>query len=127
MAVTVQSILEVARSLKDLNNEAGWRSCISRAYYAAFLHADAWHDALPSKGARPDRSGGRHHDLASGLIAPTLPVDDSRRKASVSSGYILRDAHKLRVKADYLIHEHVSEADASQIIASAQKIIESLT
>lgn len=123
MSIATVDLLRLSEKLQAEDSEASWRGAISRGYYAAFHHADAWHDELPSKGIPPVKSGGRHHDLANCLIAPTLQSDDPRRGESIKAGYILRDAHKYRVKADYFLDEDITAANASMVIVSVKKVL----
>ena len=126
MTVSAADLLVLAKDLRGSSSEASLRGSISRAYYAAFHQADSWHATLPSAGNPPNKSGGKHHDLACRLISPTLPTTDQRHKLSVSAGYILRDAHRMRIKADYSLNETVMSSETDQLIISAEKIIATL-
>ena len=127
MSVTVSELLDLAKDLREKSTEACLRGSISRAYYAAFHQADAWHQTLPSAGKPPDKTGGKHHDLACRLSTPTLPTVDPRRALSVKAGYILRESHRVRVKADYYLSDTITISEADQLLISAQKIVTSLS
>lgn len=123
MSVTPFDLLRLARELRAGADEAAWRGAVSRAYYAAFHHADSWHMSLPSAGSLPGIPGGKHHDLAGRLTTPSLPTTDSRRNLSISAGYMLREAHKGRIKADYLLREMVTEMETDQLLIISEKIV----
>ena len=123
MSVTVTELLDLATELRADPREISWRGAISRGYYAAFHHADVWHQALPSHGEPPDYAGGKHHELACRLTKPTLPSADQRRTLSVTAGYILRDGHRLRVKADYHLNEGITASETDQLLISARKLV----
>lgn len=123
MSIDAQQMLSLAEELQAHAGEPAWRGAISRAYYAAFHHANKWHSDLPSPGALPEKSGGVHHDLAGCLIDPTISKEDARYNASRSAGYLLRIAHKNRVKADYAISDNVSQQETQQAVLQSGKII----
>ncbi|MDO8310680.1 MAG: hypothetical protein Q7T25_01945 [Sideroxyarcus sp.] len=126
MSITAPDLMALAAHLETHPGEAALRGAISRAYYAAFHHAKAWHDSLPSHGLAPQQGGGTHHELANRLISPTLPAGDPRIVISKSGGYLLRHAHGLRVRADYLINDTMQSSDAADAIAKAQSILAKL-
>lgn len=127
MSIAVGDLLDLAKDLRANSTEVSWRGSISRAYYAAFHQAGDWHQALPSQGMLPGKPGGKHHDLAGQLSNPTLPATDQRRSLSMSMGYMLRDAHRLRVKADYSLNENITASETDQLLISARKIVASLS
>ena len=127
MSVTVTELLDLAKDLRADPREVSWRGSISRGYYAAFHHADWWHQALPSAGEPPDRPGGKHHELACRLTKPTLASTDQRRALSVTAGYILREGHRLRVKADYFLNEGITAAETDQLLFSVRKLVATLS
>lgn len=123
MSIAAPELLCLAKELRAQGNETAWRCSISRAYYAAFHHADTWHSSLPSAGNLPGNPGGKHHDLAGRMTNPSLPNSDARRKLSVSAGYILRESHRMRVKADYLLSEDITALEAEQLLTSAERVV----
>ena len=81
--------LEVARTLHGLKTEAGYRSAISRAYYAAFWGARR---QAQSKGYQPSESGDAHKSI----------WDLFSRRRECREIWVIGDRlFNLRKKADY--------------------------
>jgi len=73
-----------------------WRSCVSRAYYAAFSVVTA---ALVDRGVTPRRDYGTwsHTDLPDVAVTHLLASD----AASANLGFAIRRLYRLRIAADY--------------------------
>ncbi len=94
------------------NQEAAYRSVVSRAYYAAFCFARNYVREVD----RTEFYGNDHKELQNHLINHS---DKSRKKL----GNQLRKLHQHRIKADY--HDELDEKPvnkASRAIAEAGKI-----
>ena len=64
MSVTPNDLLNFARELhQGVSAEVNDRNTISRAYYAAYHAAMAFHEALPSGGDVPPDHVGAHSDF----------------------------------------------------------------
>lgn len=89
-------------------DDAQRRSAMSRAYYAAFLVArDA--KQLSSRGADGHKAVIERYEAGS---AQDMTVANH-----------LQSLKKLRVKADYLVHETCSQRDCGTALKTAQKIL----
>lgn len=72
MSVAPREIFASAQKIRDSqNDEVGYRTAISRSYYAAYHAARIFHDALDSPGSL-GASGGVHVQLVARLLAPTM-------------------------------------------------------
>ncbi|XGI80012.1 hypothetical protein ACED16_24340 [Enterobacter hormaechei] len=108
MAIISDDLLRCADSLIELDNEGGFRSCISRAYYASYHHA------LESLQSVPAFSSNHHSNLIgymSNKVENKLePYDSAQLKLL---GYNLRQQRAARNEADY----HLSEVTVSKEMA----------
>jgi len=105
-----------------LADEASFRAVVSRAYYAAYHHAKAFHDALPSAGL-VGKANGSHERLIAQLTNPTVPYADPSNTKSRRVGYILKDIYRLRIVSDYRITNDVLFADADVALRQAESIL----
>jgi uncharacterized protein (UPF0332 family) len=112
-----EEFLEVARSLASGDDEAGWRSAVSRAYYAAFWVA---REIVERDGVPPPRSGGEHsHDA----LWDMFMGDYNMRGFAL--GDIGRDLQSHRTRADYRTRQIVAN-DAQQAVERAEAFIADL-
>ncbi|MFV9258389.1 hypothetical protein ABQ433_04845 [Citrobacter freundii] len=108
MPVNSNDILSCADSLIELENETGYRSCVSRAYYASYHHA------LESLQAVPAFLSNHHSNLIGYMCNKSEnklePYDSAQMKLL---GYNLRQQREARNEADY----HISEVTVSKEMA----------
>jgi len=101
-------LLGCAGSLIELENESGFRGCISRAYYASY------HQALESLQSVPAFSSNHHSNLIGYMSNKAEnklePYDSAQLKVL---GYSLRQQREARNEADY----HISEVTVSKEMA----------
>lgn len=122
MSVAPHEILACAQQIRGQElTEAGNRTVVSRAYYAAYHAAYNFHVSLPSPGS-VGSANGRHEQLIAQLTTPTFGTSDARNFASRKAGHLLRDLLRRRVKADYAIGATVPEADADAALFTASDI-----
>lgn len=127
MSVTPNDLLNFARELhQGASTEVSHRNTISRAYYAAYHAATAFHAALPMGGVAPPDLAGVHSDLFYRLDHPTVDAADSRFKKSRLVGLKLRNFHALRIKADYRLPLDVNRDDAADSLIKAAAIFDLL-
>ncbi|WP_333849741.1 hypothetical protein [Leclercia sp.] len=108
MAIISDDLLGCADSLIELGNETGFRSCISRAYYASYHHA------LESLHSAPAFASNHHSNLIgymSNKAENKLEPYDSTQLKLLS--YSLRQQREARNEADY----HISEVTVSKEMA----------
>lgn len=110
MAIISDDLLGCADALLQLENETGYRSCTSRAYYASYHHA------LESLQSVPTFSSNHHSNLigymsnkAENKLEPYDPVQLKLL------GYNLRQQREARNEADY----HISEVTVSKEMAES--------
>lgn len=111
--------LSVANLLTEFNNEAAYRSTVSRSYYAVYHHA-----LHTIKIKNPIASGlvftGPSHEQ---LVDKLLHGNTSAWR---QVAYKVRDFKKERAEADYVLTSEVSLIDANDAIAKAKSLIEDL-
>lgn len=113
-------LLDYAAALQDSDEEVELRSCVSRAYYAAYHQANDWHSALGSPGSASGGTG-VHRTLIDRLRNPTVTGSD--RMLSKKLGYVLDAMKVLRQKADYNLADTVTGLDAQNTVAYAEKVL----
>lgn len=103
-------VLQVAQHCSLMACEAGYRSCISRAYYGVF------HETLASLVAIPNYSSNHHANLIGYMTTPSEhksePYDSRTLKVL---GYNLKQQRDCRNEADY----HLTEVTVSEDMAKA--------
>lgn len=119
MSIAGADIIDLAGELISFDNEASYRSCISRAYYGMY------HETLSNCTCVPVFSGSHHSGLIGYLTTPSehkLEPYDSRKLKSI--GYFLRQQRDARNEADYhLTDVTVSRAMAETSLASSQLLL----
>lgn len=122
MSVSPHEIWEHALSLPS-STESEKRAKISRAYYALYSHALAFHNNLPSAGNELRGDVGLHKRLNQKLTNPTV-ADEAAKSLSRQLGTKQGLAHEIRVKADYKLDEHVSDSDVTKCLSYVRKGLE---
>ncbi|HFD80455.1 MAG TPA: hypothetical protein ENK05_08725 [Gammaproteobacteria bacterium] len=112
MPILPRDLLECATALIKENGETFQRAAVSRAYYACY------HAALPvaERLAPVDVNGGLHKKLYETFIK-------ERELSYKSVGYMLRQSHSDRIRADYHLQEEIGRRDAETVIYTAIKIL----
>lgn len=101
-------------------NEAGRRSAISRAYYAAYHRCRRWELMLPHRG-RAKLPGGVHDRLIQRLDAPDRRCCDALAERSRAMAKLLKQELDCRVAADYHLWKTIDEdAVREQLDATRQ-------
>lgn len=127
MAVTPAEIFESAKSLAgNSGDEAHYRSCVSRLYYASYHAANNFHNALSMPGYQAAK-GGSHENLIHQLNHPSIPNTEPEHDLSIELAQYLRKGLLNRRLADYRIHEGVNEKNVSTIKSHAQIIFDTIT
>lgn len=116
MAVKSTDLLQVAHECMSQQTEAGYRSCVSRSYYAMFHHSLACLEHVP-------HFVSNHHANLIGYMTNKsenkFELFDAQRLKVL--GYNLRQLRDARNESDYdLSNITVSEDIAKQNYASAQ-------
>lgn len=115
MSISGKDILTAANKCMELQSEAGFRSAISRAYYALY------HETCSALKHCPPTT---HEGVVQYLLT------DARRKNEpyvltdlVSVGAVLRQQKTKRKLADYQLEKEVLESEASASITAVKKIL----
>jgi uncharacterized protein (UPF0332 family) len=106
-----QDFLALAEQLANdpVGDEAKYRSALSRAYYALFLHA---RESLIARGVMAASFSGTDH----GLVIQTL------RALSQGNADQLGKLRNKRNRADYDLRIHVGASEAKQAVVSARAL-----
>lgn len=119
MSISGTDIIALAGELVKIDNEASYRSCISRAYYGMY------HVTLGNCTCVPVFSGSHHSGLIGYLTTPSehkMEPYDSRKLKSI--GYFLRQQRDARNEADYhLADVTVSKQMAETSLAAAELLL----
>ena len=126
MPVSIEELATCAAEYSsNALTEAQIRTCISRAYYAAYHASSAYHQGLASQGHLPaNASYGFHEQLVQQLTKPSVGRAGPAFLRSKSIGYMLASLRKVRVRADYELFATLSSAEANQVLADVQLLIE---
>lgn len=120
---TPPELLALARKLRQGSTEAEWRAAASRAYYAIYHHARAFHDSLPEQGQpAPRGAGGDHVDISHRLKNPASKVNAKLTTHSRRIGYMLDNCRPTRHKADYEIRNAFTVDQVDELVAMAERI-----
>ncbi|CAG9180994.1 hypothetical protein LMG32289_04777 [Cupriavidus pampae] len=119
MPSNVDAIWAHAQRMPDVCEES-CRAKISRAYYALFHEAKAFHDQLPSEGLVPTRPVGVHKRIIHQLCNPTV-ADERLQAKSRRAGTKLGLARELRDLADYRLEDHVVRSDANDCLGYVRR------
>ena len=111
MAITPDTLLQVAQEMAAGTREVDWRSAASRAYYAAY------HRCIPYAYGRASASPG-HTQMIADLTH--RDAESSSRRA----GYLLRHCKQLREQADYELTATFQWDDADSALKSTGLIFD---
>lgn len=111
-----RDFLATARHLAGHGTEADWRSAVSRAYYATFHAARDLLDLLRFRTPRADRA---HNYLY-------VRLNNSGEPAVVQAANLLHDLRTRRNRADYDMRAAITGGDATDAIADAERILQTL-
>lgn len=118
MAINSSDIFQLAASQLDASAcEAEYRNLMGRAYYSVYHKAIEFHDALPSPGNVPYKTGS-HATLRLKLQNPT--VDNETADKSRVLGRMILSLHKRRCEADYDLHKSFEKQSAMQMLEEAK-------
>lgn len=108
MSVASNDFIKVAQACLEQETEAGYRSCISRAYYGMF------HEAMASLTCVPNFSSNHHGNLIGYMTnqAECKPEPYDARALKLL-GYNLKQLRDARNEADY----HITEVTVSKDMA----------
>lgn len=107
MAINSKDLMLLAEMLWKNNSETYKRSAASRAYYAAYHEAKAWHKNLPEPGAVLNSKGGSHALLIHQLANPSTKTkkDKNLSVISIELASRLESLRSVRNSADYDISD----------------------
>lgn len=108
-----RDFLTLAQRLLADSSEAGWRSAVSRAYYAAFHCARELLENLGFTVPRGDRAHGYLWLRLSNCGDPQLQ----------NAGGALNTLRQDRNRADYDLHRPLTQANAVRCVRAAEQII----
>ncbi|WP_157763783.1 hypothetical protein [Paraburkholderia aromaticivorans] len=124
MSSTPEELMVCAEALlPSASDETQYRSVCSRAYYAAFNAANAFHNNLSTPGTVGNASG-RHQQLISQLLNPQISQKNKRYLVSRALGKSLMPLILARVRADYEIQLDVDQALATKTTAGARVVVD---
>lgn len=115
MAIRSEDILDTASCLLLKDDEAGYRSCISRSYYGMY------HKSIESLSCVPSYSTNHHSNLIGYMTSSSeCKLEACDPKALRLMGYNLKQMRDARNEADYRISEvTVSKEMAETALESA--------
>lgn len=126
MSVVPQDIHGVAVTLAEGQDEACWRSSLSRAYYAAYHACEAWHAQMPLPGSIINANGS-HQRLCSQLRHPAPGSPQAASSKSKTLGAQLDVLRVRRKVADYVLHDAVDQTEARNIAAIASLMLQKVS
>ena len=118
MSIAPEELLSNAKILCEGAQEFDWRCAASKAYYAAYHKCKIVGETLPESPYDSQPMG--VHDT---LIKKFSTQSDFKFK---SIGFMLREAKRLRNKADYDIDDPFEQWEAKETINWAEKILAKL-
>lgn len=121
MTVCAKDLLLQAKSLETSSAEIELRTCVNRAYYAAFHAANDWHDGLATGGLQGSGAFGVHQRLINCLTTPTVTGPAAMQSRAI--GYMLRVVKSLRTPADYDLDATVTAVDAANAVAQTESLM----
>jgi uncharacterized protein (UPF0332 family) len=123
MPITTADLMHVARSLAQAGGEPNLRSCVSRAYYAAYHHAKHWHAMLPTPGSNVGPPGGLHQQLINQLAHPHVSVPLAMQIMSRQLALKLEALRGRRTFADYKLAGTQTPAEVQTHLVQSQGIL----
>lgn len=122
MSVTPTDLLSQVKTLHAAaTSEVELRTAVSRAYYAAYHQANAFHHSLARPGRLPADKTGVHATLAHQLLHPSIPASFQHQK-SRDIGRHLTWLHDKRVKADYKLARTLVAAECDEVLRRVERI-----
>ncbi len=118
MSIAPDDLLSNAKRLCEGKQEFDWRCAASKAYYAAYHQCKVAAETLPEPPYDSKAMG--VHDT---LIKKFSTQSDLKFK---SIGFMLREAKRIRKKADYDIDDLFEQWEAKETIKWAEKILAKL-
>lgn len=122
MAISPTDLLTLAKQLNGGATESEQRAATSRAYYAAFHHAWAWHEALPAAGHAPNGMG-EHVTLIRRLNNPDGRISKADQTASRKLSRHLDALRIRRRSADYFLADPHTKAMADLDVLNGERIL----
>lgn len=123
MAIATSDLLSLAGQLAKESYECGWRSAISRSYYATYHHARHWETANNINGVNSGHAGGEHQQLINRLRNPDPTLDAAvKQKSKMLAAHVELQRNR-RVMADYNLADDVFPADAATQVAQAGAVL----
>ena len=108
-----------ARTAANILVEAQFRSCLSRAYYAAY--SKVTHELAAAPGIKsPAGREGPHHSSVRRLIETSMPAMTADRRVKLSE--IIGALYALRVYADYHPSIAIGAAEAREAVSMMNKV-----
>ena len=122
---TPAELFDLAKELRLAGTEVHLRAAASRAYYALYHHALAFHATLPLPGtSAATGSGGDHINLVHQLTNPAPEVNRDHlqlRDKSRRLGVMLNSMRGLRHNADYRLGDKFTESNADLVLVTVAK------
>jgi uncharacterized protein (UPF0332 family) len=124
MSSTPRELIDCAAvMLISAKDEPAYRAVCSRAYYAAYHAAYAFHSALPQPGSVGNATG-KHSQLIAQLANPQCGKQNKKFAISQALGKTMRLLLDARVKADYSIEMEVDQQLASGTATTAETVVQ---
>ncbi|HEH9405095.1 TPA: hypothetical protein SIA26_002602 [Aeromonas bestiarum] len=120
MSATSEQILETARLCQSENNESGFRSAISRAYYSML------HESIGSLTALPNFTHEHHKNTVGYMLNPAECKSEPYPTNTLKSlAYVLKQCRDARNEADYdLVNVTISQKLGQDAIETAELYFE---
>jgi uncharacterized protein (UPF0332 family) len=123
MSITLEQLLDEARTHAKRTDEAGLRTAVGRGYYAGYHRALTVSYLCPEpESSSSERNEGVHAALIRRFRS--TPKNFLGSKLAQQIGAHLLRCRDLRVTADYELNKTVRAADAASVIHQAEKIQE---
>ncbi|MDP9153697.1 MAG: hypothetical protein M3O74_05545 [Pseudomonadota bacterium] len=124
MSSTPRELIDCAAlMLSAAKDEPSYRAVCSRAYYAAYHAAYAFHSGLPQPGSVGSATG-KHAQLIAQLANPQCGKQNKKFAVSQALGKTMRLLLDARVKADYSIHLEVNQVLAADTTTGAELVVQ---
>ena len=126
MAVSPNDLLQSAEAYSFIaKNEADYRGCISRGYYASFHAAKKFHIGLSSPGNQLANCG-EHENLLHMLNHPTVDATNKNFDISKEISLYLKKMLFNRRLADYDIDQPVSKKNVEIVFEESKLLFDSV-
>lgn len=125
MPINSADLYKIATELWKDRREVSQRSAISRAYYAAYHEAKAWHCNLPEPGTMGNAKGGSHDILIHQLANPMgrTKRDSGLQNQSKRFANELQRLRALRNAADYDINDVFDDDDHFTLLIEVKQLL----